>query len=60
MFSSLSSASLQHNQQSTSFTNSLRQRKASFGIKIVLSGFTKDAQSDKLALKRRGHSYFCA
>ncbi len=27
-----------------SFTNSLRQRKPSFGIKIVLSGFTKDAQ----------------
>ncbi len=27
-----------------SFTNSLRQRKLSFGIKIVLSGFTKDAQ----------------
>ncbi len=27
-----------------SFTNSLRQRKPSFVIKIVLSGFTKDAQ----------------
>ncbi len=26
------------------FTNSLRQRKPSFGIKTVLSGFTKDAQ----------------
>ncbi len=26
------------------FTNSLHQRKPSFGIKIVLSGFTKDAQ----------------
>ncbi len=26
------------------FTNSLRQWKPSFGIKIVLSGFTKDAQ----------------
>ncbi len=28
----------------TSFTKSLRQRKPSFGVKIVLSGFTKDAQ----------------
>ncbi len=28
-----------------SFTNSLHKRKLSFGIKIVLSGFTKDAQS---------------
>ncbi len=26
------------------FTNSVRQHKPSFGIKIVLSGFTKDAQ----------------
>ncbi len=27
-----------------SFTNSLHQRKPSFGVKTVLSGFTKDAQ----------------
>ncbi len=27
-----------------SFTNSLRQRKPSFGVEIVLSGFTKDVQ----------------
>ncbi len=26
------------------FTNSLHQHKPSFGVKIVLSGFTKDAQ----------------
>ncbi len=26
------------------FTNSLRQPKPSFGVKIVLSGFTKDVQ----------------
>ncbi len=31
----------------------MRQCKPSFAVKIVLSGFTK-------ALKRRGHSYFCA
>ncbi len=32
------------NRFGASFTNSLRQRKPSFVIKIVLSGFTKDAQ----------------
>ncbi len=35
------------------FTNSLHQRKPSFGVKIVLSGFTKDTLVE-LALKRRG------
>ncbi len=38
-----------------SFTNSLPQHKPSFGIKIVLLGFTKD----EFALKRHGHRYFC-
>ncbi len=43
-----------------SFTNSLSQRKPSFGVEIVLSGFTKDARSEELVLKRHGHSYVCA
>ncbi len=41
------------------FTNSLRQHKPSFGVKTVLSGFTKTS-SEELALKRCGNSYFCA
>ncbi len=36
-----------------SFTNSLPQHKPSFGIKIVLLGFTKD----EFALKRRGQLF---
>ncbi len=39
-----------------SFTNSLRQRKPSFGVKILLSGFTK-TRSDELALKRCGQLF---
>ncbi len=42
------------------FTKSLRQRKPSFGIKIV--AYSQDllkTRSEELVLKRRGHIYFC-
>ncbi len=42
-----------------SFTNSMCQRKPSFGIHIVLYDFLK-TRSEELALKRHGHSYFWA
>ncbi len=41
------------------FTNSLRQRKPSFGIKIVLSGFTKDAQWS-ISAEKACTQLFCA
>ncbi len=49
---------LQHRHRA-SFTNSLRQRKPSFGVKIVLSGFTKDTQWRISAEKEVDKSYFC-
>ncbi len=36
------------------FTNSLRQCKPSFGVKIVMAGFTR---SEELALKRHGQLF---
>ncbi len=38
------------------FTNSLRQRNPSFGVKIVQD--LLKTHSEELALKRCGHSYF--
>ncbi len=43
-----------------SFTNSLHKRKPSFGIKIILSGFTKDAQWKICAEKVWTQLLFCA
>ncbi len=39
------------------FTISLRQRKPSFGVKIVLSGFTNDTQKIIIMLKGRGQLF---
>ncbi len=43
-FKAALSVCMNNGRHRTRFTNSLCQRKLSFGIKIVLSGFTKDAQ----------------